>query len=132
MLPIYISPSSNCLQVAVLGADRAARVANPFDLPLGPLKSVMDSVPPIVDADRSVEAAADASQTPDVSIGEAAAVEMAAAIADTLVTEPAAPAIDQIQVIMKDEVNVPARSIRSTRSATARSREATPISVIVR
>lgn len=120
------------LQVAVVGGEAAGRVSHIYPLPLAPLESV-DDEPPLVTLDAGVPSVSPAPAEGESGglVGEEVAVAVATAVADSLATEPDAPSVDEVHVVMKDREDPPALSTRSTRSATAKSREATPISVIV-
>ena len=109
----------------MLGGDQGAQLTNFYPLALEPLESVNDPTPPTGPAasDRAITPAAVAA---DASGGEGIAVAVATAVAEALVTEPGAPAVEEVQVTLKESSEVgPARSTRSA------NREATPISVVV-
>ena len=117
-----------------MGRETGARIADQYSLPLEPQDSVADPIPP-AGPDAIIEESVPAAAIEELEVtrvNQDVAVAVATAVAESLANEPDAPALEEVNIVLKDTSEVPpTRSTRSTRSATAKSREATPISVVV-
>ena len=112
----------------MLGGDQGAQITNFYPLALEALESVNDPTPPTGPAasDREAGPSEVVTGASGGIVDEGVAVAVATAVAEALEVQPDAPAVEEVQVTLRESSEAgPARSNRSA------NREATPISVVV-
>lgn len=118
--------------MAVIGDEQGGEVANLYPLPLKPMNSIQDEIPP-AGPEAAEEPLAVHSEHHGEHSKEEIAAAVATAVAETLSHVPDAPLVEDVHVVLKEQsaaVKSKSHSLKTNRSATARSREATPISMI--
>ena len=114
-----------------MGNEQGGEVSALYPLPLKPLDSVRDDILPAGPDAAEEEPAAQASPEDSGLANEECAAAVATAVAEKLAAEPNAPLVESVHVVLRASSEAPkSQSILTTRSATARSREPTPISMI--